>query len=138
MRIVLDTNGLVSGVLTPFGACGEIVQAMMSSAITLCLDARILFEYEDVLRRPRFKIDENMIALLMEYILANSETHSTVPLLKPLPDPGDHPFLEVAVSARVDGLVTGNLKHFPPGSRCKMSVLSPRQFIDEMTRRRIK
>ena len=136
MRIVMDTNVLVSGMLTPFGVCGEIVRMLTSDAITLCVDARILFEYEDVLRRPRFRIDENMIAVLMKYIMAASETYSTRPLPKSLPDPDDNQFLEVAVSANVDCLVTGNLKHFPSRSRCNITVLSPREFIDAMTKRR--
>lgn len=65
-------------------------------------------------------------------ILSTSEMQGAGQFLKP------PPFLERAVSARVDCQAAGNLKHFPLGSRCKMSVLSPRQFIDEMTRRRTK
>ena len=62
MKIVLDTNVLISGLLTPFGVCGEIVRMLTSNVLTLCADSRILFEYEDLLRRPRFAIDEKMIA----------------------------------------------------------------------------
>ena len=130
MRIVMDTNILVSGMLTPFGICGKIVRMLTSSNFTLCVDSRILFEYEDVLRRPRFKIENGMIDVLMEYIESTSETHSITPLSESLPDPDDNQFLEVAVSANADYLVTGNLKHFPPGLRCNITVLSPREFLD--------
>ena len=136
MRIVMDTNVLVSGILTPFGVCGEIVRMLTSSNLTLCVDSRILFEYEDVLRRPRFKIGNSMIDVLMEYIESTSETHSTTPLSTSLPDPDDDQFLEVAVSANVDCLVTGNPKHFPPGSRCDVTVLSPREFLNALKKRR--
>lgn len=132
MRIVLDTNVLVSGLLTPFGICGEIVRMLPSHAITLCVDSRILFEYEDVLRRPRFEIDEKLITVLMATIMTASEKHSTQPLPNALPDGGDHPFLEVAISAQVDYLVTGNLKHFPPELRCDITVLTPREFLDRV------
>ena len=133
MRIVMDTNVLVSGMLTPFGVCGDIVRMLTSGNLTLCVDSRILFEYEDVLRRPRFKIENSMIDALMEYIESTSEPHNTTPLPKSLPDPDDNQFLEVAVSAKVDYLVTGNLKHFPKKSRCNVTILSPREFLDALT-----
>jgi predicted nucleic acid-binding protein len=44
-------------------------------------------------------------------------------LPKPLPDPGDAPFLEVAVSSEAHCLVTGNIKHFPRGCRSGVKVL---------------
>ena len=59
MRIVLDTNVLVSGLLTPFGSSGEIVRMVFSGELILCIDARILSEYKEVLNRPKFKFDEN-------------------------------------------------------------------------------
>lgn len=134
MKIVLDTNVLISGLLTPFGVCGEIVRMLTSNVLTLCADSRILFEYEDLLRRPRFAIDEKMIAELMAYIMITSEMHSTQPLPSALPDPDDNPFLEVAISAKVNYLVTGNLKHFPPDLRCNISVLAPREFLNAVVK----
>ena len=41
MRIVLDTNVLISGMLTPFGVCGEIIRIFTSGGLTLCVDSRI-------------------------------------------------------------------------------------------------
>lgn len=130
MRIVMDTNVLVSGMLTPFGVCGEIVRMLTSSSFALCVDSRILFEYEDILRRPRFKIEHRMIDIVMAYIDSTSETHNSTPLRDSLPDPDDNQFLEVAVSANVDYLVTGNIKHFPKNLRCGIEVLSPREFLN--------
>ena len=129
MRIVMDTNVLVSGMLTPFGICGEIVRMLTSSSFVLCVDSRILFEYEDVLQRPCFKIERKMIDIVMAYIDSSSETHNSMPLKETLPDPDDNQFLEVSVSANVDYLVTGNLKHFPNKLRCGIKVLSPREFV---------
>ncbi|MFC1734706.1 putative toxin-antitoxin system toxin component, PIN family [Candidatus Hydrogenedentota bacterium] len=129
MKIVLDTNVLVSGMLTPFGPCGEIVRMLTSGTITLCVDSRILFEYESVLRRPRFKIDSGMIDLVLEHIESTAEACPTVPLPKPLPDSQDEPFLQVAVSGKADYLVSRNLKHFPAKFRCGVRVLLPREFL---------
>lgn len=130
MRIVLDTNVLVSGLLTPFGTSGQIVRMLTSAEIVLCVDARILLEYDEVLHRPKFDIDPAKWDLLMEYIQNSSEIHSCVPLRKGLPDEDDNPFLEVALSSDAECLVTGNLKHFPAHSRAGVRVLSPKQFLD--------
>lgn len=136
MRIVLDTNVLVSGLLTPFGPCGAIVRMLTSDAVVLCVDARILLEYSDVLHRPELDIDSQKADVVMEYIQSYSQVHATIPLGKPLPDADDSPFLEVAVSASAECLVTGNLKHFPKRCRAGIQVLSPRQFLDLFRRRR--
>ena len=58
MRIVLDTNVLVSGLLSPHRPPGEIVRLVSGGLVSLCLDARIVAEYRDVLARPRFGFDQ--------------------------------------------------------------------------------
>lgn len=130
MRIVLDTNVLVSGLLSPFGPPGEIVRLVSSGSVVLCVDARILGEYEQVLLRPRFGFDPDSVAALLDYIDFRSEVVASEPLPRRLPDPDDEPFLEVALSCVADCLVTGNLSHFPPAARGMLAVLSPAEFMD--------
>jgi putative PIN family toxin of toxin-antitoxin system len=130
MKIVLDTNVLVSGLLTPFGTCGQIVRMLTSGEVVLCVDARILLKYDQVLRRPKFTIDPQKVDAVMEYIQNASEIHGTTPLRGYLPDRDDSPFLEVALSAGADCLVTGNARHFPRRLRAGMPVLSPERFIE--------
>jgi len=102
---------------------------LTSGRITLCVDARILLEYEDVLRRPCFKIDPLKSGVLLEYISCHSQTPAVVPLVAPLPDPDDQPFLEVALSSRAVFLITGNIRHFPSRWRHGVQVVSPREFL---------
>lgn len=62
--------------------------------------------------------------------IRNSSLRVTAEKVVPdLPDPGDIPFLEVALTMDVL-LVSGNLRHFPISKRCSCVVLSPREFID--------
>lgn len=129
MKIVLDTNVLVAGLLTPFGPCAQIVRMISSGEVTLCLDARILAEYDEVLRRPKFRFDADKVAALLDYIERSGELVASSPLPDPLPDPDDHPFLEVALACRTACLVTGNLAHFPPKRRQGVEVLPPREFL---------
>lgn len=130
MRIVLDTNVLVSGLLSPFGPPGEIVRLVSSGAVTLCLDARILAEYDEVLARPRFGFDQDAVAALLDYLDFASETVAAEPLSARLPDADDEPFLEVALACGADCLVTGNLAHFPESARAGVAVLAPAEFVD--------
>lgn len=132
MRIVLDTNVVVSGLLSPFGPPGEIVRMVSSGTVNLCFDARVLSEYDEVLARPRFGFDPDAVGVLLDYIDLTGETCAPQPLVTRLPDPDDEPFLEVALACAADFLVTGNLAHFPPESRSGMSVLSPAEFVDRM------
>jgi len=136
MRIVLDTNILVSGLLTPFGAPAQIVRMVASGPLVVCYDARILAEYEEVLRRPKFDFPEPAILALLDQIEGEGISFATAPLATALPDRDDEPFLEVALAANAETpgdsvpLVTGNTKHFPEESRQGVAIVSPRFFVD--------
>jgi putative PIN family toxin of toxin-antitoxin system len=129
MNIVLDTNVLVAGLLTPFGPCGEIVRMVSSGDLTLFYDARIILEYSEVLHRQKFRFDENKVSALLDYIEHRGKKTASSPLAQTLPDPDDEPFLEVAVAGRVVCLVTGNRAHFPARSRQGVKVISPSEFL---------
>ena len=130
MRIVLDTNVLVSGLITPFGPAGDIVRLLAIGTICACFDARILGEYREVLSRPAFRIAAERIEALLDQIEADGMLVTARPLAARLPDPDDEMFLAVALSGNARCLVTGNLRHFPDESRRGLPVVSPRRFLD--------
>jgi putative PIN family toxin of toxin-antitoxin system len=129
MNIVLDTNVLVSGLLSPFGPCGEIVRMVSSAELTLSFDARILIEYKEVLLRPNFKFAQDKIDALLDHIEHRGRTVASSPLPQSLPDSDDEPFLEVAIAANVVCIVTGNQIHFPPDLCRGVTVFSPGDFL---------
>lgn len=135
MKIVLDTNVLVSALLTPHGPCAAILRLVLAGDIVICHDARILCEYENVLHRQKFGFDHDAIAALMDYIDAFGHAVIASPLPYLLPDPDDAPFLEVALSAGANCLVTGNIGHFPEKHRSGMSAVSPAGFMEEWRER---
>jgi len=142
MNIVLDTNVLVAGLLSPFGGCGEIVRMVSSGELILSFDARILSEYDEVLRRPKFKFEEEKVAALLDYIIYHGQTVASSPLTNSLPDSDDEPFLEAAMAGRVTCLVTGNQNHFPSELCRGIKVFSPTEFLvfykkQKMKRKRI-
>ena len=129
MRVVLDTNVLVSAVLTAHGACARIVDLVVEGELQLCADDRLLAEYERVLRRPELRIVPEDAAVLLELLRAVCDPVAGHPLPVRLPDPDDAAFLEVAVASQ-SVLVTGNARHFPKASRAGVTVLTPRELLD--------
>jgi putative PIN family toxin of toxin-antitoxin system len=129
MKVVIDTNVLVSGLLSPFGPPAQIVRMVASGALLVGHDARILSEYREVLLRPRFPFARDGVDALLDQMVSSGETIASAPLRMALPDREDEPFLEVALSARAEALITGNLKHYPREARERAVVLSPADFV---------
>ena len=130
MKIVLDTNVLVSGLLCPYGAPGEIVRMAASGILELCYDARVLSEYRSVLLRSKFPFGKTHVDVLLDQIKACGYVVATKPLTKRLPDPDDEVFLEVALAGKARCLVTGNLKHYPKRLRQGVLILPPSELLE--------
>lgn len=131
MRIVLDTNVLVSGLLSPYRAPGQIVRMVAADIVQLCFDARIISEYQNVLMRPKFKLDQEKAEVLLKHIESCGFLVATEPTKYNLPDKDDEPFLEVAIAGEADYLITGNIKHYPVKKRQSVLVVTPVDFLCE-------
>lgn len=130
MKIVLDTNIVVSGLLQSLGNPAHVLALVLSGAIQVCHDARIFAEYAEVLARPRFKFDSKRVREVLKKIerdglAVDASGESNLDL----PDADDEPFLAVALAASVDFLVTGNLAHYPADKRRGCAVVSPAAFM---------
>ena len=130
MRVVIDTNVLVSGLLSPYGASAEIVRMTVAGTLELLYDARIISEYEEVLSRPKFSFKKTHINHLIRFIIHFGIPVSAIPVCKHLSDPDDEPFLEVAISGKAECLITGNMAHYLLGSKDKIRIFTPRQFLN--------
>jgi len=130
MIVVLDTNVLVSGVLKPYSPAASILRMLVEGVIQPAYDLRILAEYREVLSRPKFSFDREVVKPLLDQIEEEGVLISASPLKSPLPDPADEPFLEVAVAAAAAALVTGNRRHFPRRSYGAVKILSPSEFLE--------
>ena len=130
MRVVIDTNVLVSGIINPHGAPGRVLDAVLARALLVLHDDRILDEYRQVLRRPVFRFAKGDIDALLGLSESSGEHVSTREIGVVLPDPTDLPFLEVAVLGSAEALITGNLRHFKPRmGRYNMNVCPPNEFV---------
>ncbi len=135
MKVVLDTNVLVSGLLSPHGPPGGILRMVAAGRLTPCLDARILAEYREVLSRATFGFRQDRVDELLAQIGTEGESVVAEPLRQRLKDTGDEPFLEVALATKAECLVTGNLRHYPASLREGVKVISPAEFLEFLRHR---
>lgn len=129
MKVVLDTNVLVSAVLTAHGTCARIVDMVADGAFDLYADDRILAEYDSVLHRSELQIAPEDAGIILDLIRSITDTVAAIPLPVELPAPDDAVFLEVA-AASGSILITGNTRHFPKNSRAGVPVMTPSEFLE--------
>lgn len=128
MKVVIDTNVFVSSFINPKSDSGRIFDWINSLELMLLLDSRILYEYRDVLRRPKFKFSTSAIDEFIAFLDRFGEYVSADPIGYELPDPDDAPFLEVALSGHAEALITGNKKDFGKTPK-NLKIVSPSEFV---------
>lgn len=128
MKVVIDTNILVSALLNPHGVPAEVLGMVLEDKITPCYDVRIIFEYNEVLQRNKFNFSEGETNAIIDFIKNNGQLTIVNKYLHKLKDPDDLPFLEVALGSQAEFLITGNTAHFPAQFGATKTV-SPAQFI---------
>jgi uncharacterized protein len=129
LRLVIDTNVLVSAVLKPDGLQRTVFLLATTRPARWYVSGPIMEEYAAVLARPELKIRKS---LRLQFIqLIKNHTHSVTPSQLPqlTTDPDDNIFLECADAARADYLVTGNRRHFPRFWK-KTKIIDSREFLD--------
>ncbi len=135
MRVVLDTNVVVSALISSAGPAGQVVRLVGREKLIPLYDPRIWAEYEDVLSRPKFCFDHADVQDVLGLIAARGQRVEADPLPSRLPDPDDLPFLEVALSGRARALITGNARHFPRALMGALKVLPPGEFLPWFARK---
>ncbi len=132
IRAVLDTNVIVSALLQPSGSPARAFLLVISGPAQLCVSGNAYAEYEEVIRRPRFKRKETVINATLDTIREKAFWVRPVETIRACSDPDDDIFLECAAAAQADYLVTGNIKHFP-SSWTKTRIVTPRLFLDYLS-----
>ena len=113
MRVVLDTNILVSACWKPDGLESQVVNDAIAGTITACVSAEILAEYRDVLSRRKLAALSSRAAELLINLERAALFVETGNQVNASIDDDDNRFLECAEAAAADYLITGNLRHYP-------------------------
>ena len=129
LRLVVDTNVVVSAVLKPDGLQRTVVLLALAKPARWYVSGTILSEYAVVLARPELKVRRNLRQQLLQLI----KNHARVVVPSRLPqvttDPCDNIFVECADAARADYLVTGNQRDFPKFWK-NTKIISSREFLN--------
>ena len=127
---VIDTNVLVSALLSSHkdAATVQVLAKLFSNEVIPLFNREILDEYNEVLRRKKFKFSEEMVSTLIDVIEKIGEMVVPNPSGEILIDMKDLPFYEVVLSKQDEGayLVTGNMKHFPS----KPFIVTANKFLE--------
>src|ERR1039457_6481090 len=113
LRIVIDTNVVVSAALKPEGLQRTVVLLAMTKPALWYVSDPIVSEYAMVLARPEIKIRRSLRQQLLQLIRNQTRIIVSSRLPRITTDPDDNIFIECADAARADYLITGNARHFP-------------------------
>ena len=128
LRLVIDTNVLVSAALKPEGLQRTALVLAVTKPARFYVSRPILEEYADVLSRPELDIRKGIRQQLLQLVRNHSYIVRPSRRLEVAGDPDDNMFLECADTARADYLITGNQRHFPRFWK-KTKIITTREFI---------
>jgi putative PIN family toxin of toxin-antitoxin system len=131
IRVVLDTNILISALLSPAGLPTQVFwNVLLKLDGELCMSGPIYAEYEEVMRRPRLKRTEEEIQSALRAVRENALWVIPTISIRACTDPDDNIFLECAQAAAAHYLVTGNVRHFP-STYGGTKIVTAREFLNE-------
>jgi putative PIN family toxin of toxin-antitoxin system len=138
MRVVLDTNVCISGVITPLGPPGQTLDRWQRGRFTLCLSPATLGEIDDVLGRQEVARYFRRPPAWIAGFTASLRQH--VLFVEPAPvdvvrdDPPDNLVLGTAVAAFADYVVSGDRHLLALGTYRGIPIVPPRRFLDLLER----
>ncbi|MGQ9558799.1 MAG: putative toxin-antitoxin system toxin component, PIN family [Desulfurispora sp.] len=134
MRVVIGTNVLISGLLSPSGPPVAVLDMWISGRINVCVSPDIVNEYVSVLLRPRFAV-LGTLAERSGIITGLVELPNTT-IVYPLwqlnvidADPDDNIFLACAVEARAEVIVSGDEHLLALGEYQGIAIWQPAYFV---------
>ena len=130
LRILLDTNVYISAILFK-GKPRQILQELVDERVTAFTSNEILKELEDTLSKPKFKLTNDFVQIVLSEIRDITKLISTSPLKNylDLRDRNDYHILEAAFSAKIDYLITGDKDLLSLKKISDFKIVSPQEFL---------
>lgn len=135
LKVVLDTNVLISGVITDLGPSGRIIEALQEGKIQLVVSSHLLQEFSGVVARPRIvrkypKVIEHADDLL-DYVRVNAILVAGIPeAAVVVDDPDDDFVIACAIEGSADYIVSGDPHLLDLRQYSDILILSPRRFVE--------
>ena len=133
MRIVLDTNVLISALITKGTPPDRLYQAWLRSEIELVTCPAQLAELADVLARTRLRkfVDPDQSAAIVENMDTRAIIFHNPPDVNLSPDPHDNPILAAAIAGKADLIVSGDKKHMLSLGKAEgIPIVTAREALD--------
>lgn len=133
MKVVLDTNVIISGLLFPGGTPDRLVRAVLTNQLQNATSPDLLTELRTVLKRS-FHLSTERVGELIELISDASElVYPTERLYVVKADPADNRVLECAVTGCVAFIVTGDQKHLGKLKTFgRIPIVTPAEFMRQV------
>jgi len=128
LRLVLDTNIVVSAALKPDGLQRTVLLLAITKPARLYVSTHIFSEYRTVLSRPELRIRRGLRLRFLQLLKNRAHLGSPSQALQITTAPADNIFLACLDAARADYLVTGNQRHFPKFWK-KTKIITSRELI---------
>jgi putative PIN family toxin of toxin-antitoxin system len=135
LRIVLDTNVLISGIRSRQGASFRVLELVGSGRFTVCISVPLILEYQAASQRilPSTRLGKQDIDELIDFFCSVGERHQIHYLWRPqLQDPKDDMILELAMAAQANAIVTFNMNHFKEVLHFGIEVISPQDLLSRI------
>jgi len=127
VKVVVDTNVLVSSQICAKGCPSEIVTLIRINKLQPYYNTEIMNEYNRVLRYPRLQITPREISVIVNLILRKGIVMETEKSTVKMIDESDRKFYDLHKAADAI-LITGNIKHFPKEN----SIMKPADFLEKI------
>ena len=137
MRIVIDTNVLVSAVLSQHGPSHALWDHVLDARLELFVTQALLDEFADVISRDKFAAvlarTTRTSQMLLLKLRESAELVASVPLPAPVSrDPDDDSVIAAAVAAQAAWIVTGDRDLLVLGSYEGIAIITPAQALQAL------
>src|SRR3954463_14317595 len=131
IRVVLDTNIVVSALFSPAGLEDRVLNLGLHGYVQLYISTPVLAEYQRVLTSSKFNFRQTRVRTVLQRIVDGAHTVQPMHGLTVCSDEEDNRVLECAEAAGADFLITGNKRHFPAQWK-QTSIVNARQFLEQV------
>ena len=133
MRAVVDTGVLVSGLIRPRGAIGDVLRALRDGRFITIYSTAMVVEIVDVLGRPKFQVKYHIqpddITVLINLLRLRGDLVVPEREITACRDPKDNKFLETALAGAADTIVTGDDDLLVLDPFEEIDILRPTEFL---------
>lgn len=130
--IIVDTNVIVSALISSKGIPAKILdELIIEGKVQVNLSSDIIFEYTNVINRPKFRQYKSFqikAEIVIGYLSQKGQFSDPKESVEESIDQSDNKFLELALASEAEYLITGNIIHFPSEEFGATKIITPSRY----------